>query len=115
MAQSYPPCSWAQSEERAFVIVQVPVEKHSVRVDFTSSSLTFSASTVPLFRMELSSAIIPEKSSFQRTALDHTEITLCKQTAGIWTFLDKAETEIPNGACPAADACHENTARNDAV
>jgi hypothetical protein len=97
MAQSYPPCAWAQSEESVFVVVRVPVEEDSVRVGFSSSSFTFSASSVPAFNMELSSAIIPDESSFCVVALGHVEMTLRKRAAGNWTFLDKAETKIPTG------------------
>ncbi len=98
MAQSYPPCAWAQSEESVFVVVRVPVEQDSVKVDFSPSGFTFSASSVPAFNMQLSGGIIPERSSFcVGHALGHTEITLHKQTAGNWTFLDKAETKIPTG------------------
>jgi hypothetical protein len=98
MAQSYPSCAWAQSEESVFVIVRVPVEQDSVKVDFSPSGFTFSASSVPAFNMQLSSAIIPERSSFcVGHALGHTEITLHKRMAGNWTFLDKAETKIPTG------------------
>jgi hypothetical protein len=99
MAQSYPPCAWAQSDESVFVIVRVPVEPDSVKVHFSPSGFTFSASSVPAFNMELSSAIIPETSSVRIAALGHTEITLHKRTAGNWTFLDKAETKIPTGEC----------------
>ena len=96
MAQSYPPCAWAQSEESVFVVVRVPVEEDSVRVGFSSSSFTFSASSVPAFGMELSSGIIPERSSFS-AGFDRAVITLHKRTASNWTFLDKAETKIPTG------------------
>ena len=97
MAQSYPPCAWAQSEESVFVVVRVPVEEGSVRVDFSPSCFTFSASSVAAFNMELSSAIVPERSSFCVAELSHAHITLHKRTAGNWTFLDKAETKIPTG------------------
>ena len=102
MAQSYPPCAWAQSEESVFVVVRVPVEQDSVKVDFSPSGFTFSASSVPAFNMDLSGVIIPERSSFCVAALDHAEITLCKGTAGNWTFLDSAETKIPTGERQAA-------------
>ena len=52
--------------------------------------------------MQLSSGIIPERSSFGVGALGHTEITLHKQTAGNWTFLDKFKTKIPTGERCAA-------------
>ena len=97
MAQSYPPCAWAQSEESVFVIVRVPVEPDSVKVDFSPSGFTFSASSVPAFHMKLSNGIIPERSSFGVAALSHTEITLHKQTVGNWTCLDKLKTKIPTG------------------
>jgi hypothetical protein len=102
MSQSYPPCAWAQSEESVFVIVRVPVEPDSVRVDFSPSGFTFSASSVAAFNMELSSAIIPERSSFCVAALGHTEITLHKRTVGNWTFLDKLKNKIPTGERCAA-------------
>jgi hypothetical protein len=76
MAQSYPPCAWAQSEESVFVVVRVPVEEDSVRIGFSSSGFTFSASSVPAFSMQLSSIITPERSSFCVAALGHVEITL---------------------------------------
>ena len=97
MAQSYPPCAWAQTEESVFVVVRVPVEEGSVRVDFSPSGFAFSASSVAAFNMELSSAIIPERSSFCVAELSHAQITLHKRTASNWTFLDKAETIIPTG------------------
>ncbi len=68
-----------------------------MKVGFSSSGFTFSASSVPAFSMQLSSAITPERSSFCVAALGHVEISLHKQTAGNWTFLDKAETKIPTG------------------
>jgi hypothetical protein len=97
MAQSYPPCAWAQSEESVFVVVRVPVDEASLRVDFSPGGFTFSARSVPAFNMELSSAVIPERCAFRVVELDHAEITLHKHTAGNWTFLDKAETKIPTG------------------
>ena len=97
MAQSYPPCAWAQSEQCVFVIVRVPVEEESLRVDFSSNAFTFSAVSVPSFSMELSSTIVPEKSSCRIVTLGHTEITMHKQTGENWTFLDKAQTKIPTG------------------
>ena len=44
--------------------------------------------------MELSSGIIPERSSFS-VGVDLAVITLRKRTAGEWAFLDRAETKIP--------------------
>lgn len=97
MSHSYPPCAWAQSDDCVFVIVRVPVDADSLRVDFNSSAFTFSASSVPSFSMDLSGAIIPEKSSFRIAALGHTEICMHKQTAGNWEFLDRAASKIPTG------------------
>ncbi len=76
------------------VFVDVPVEPDSVRVHFSPSGFTFSANSVPAFNMELSSTIIPERSSVQITA-GEAMISLRKYMAGDWAFLDRAGTEIP--------------------
>ena len=98
MAQSYPPCVWSQSANEVFVTVRVNVAPETVKVHFTSSSLTFSANSVPAFEIKLNSAVTPEKCSIRISELQpHVEITLRKDTAETWPSLDKAGTKIPTG------------------
>lgn len=98
MAQSYPPCVWSQSANEVFVTVRVNVVPESVKVHFNSSSLTFSANSVPTFEIKLNSAVTPEKCSIRISELQpHVEITLRKDTAETWPSLDKAGTKIPTG------------------
>ena len=98
MAQSYPPCVWSQSANEVFVTVRVNVVPETVKVHFNSSSLTFSANSVPAFEIKLNSAVTPEKCSIRISELQpHVEITLRKDTAETWPSLDKAGTKIPTG------------------
>jgi hypothetical protein len=61
-------------------VVCVPVDKKSLNINVDSSAFTFSASSVPLFKVELSGAIVPEKSEFYTSVSGHAEIQMHKQT-----------------------------------